>query len=68
MTNFNTKGTGTDITASSNASCHACGKPVDLRHKNVLVELLEKPATQHTDAIAWHQDCYDQYLDDGEEC
>ncbi|MDH5641590.1 MAG: hypothetical protein OEY28_09875 [Nitrospira sp.] len=57
----------TDVTA--HPSCQVCGKPVDIRQKNTLVELLETPVARQTDAkIAWHQDCYDQYLEDGEEC
>jgi len=53
---------------SSSPSCHVCGKPVDLRHKNVLVETVEESITQPTHAIVWHQDCYNQYLEAGEEC
>jgi hypothetical protein len=53
---------------SSQPPCPACGKPVDLGQKDVLVEMVEKLPSQHTDAIAWHQDCYDQFLEDGEEC
>ena len=57
----------TDVTA--HLSCQVCGKPVDIRQKNTLVELLETPVIRQADTtIAWHQDCYDQYLEDGEEC
>ena len=68
MTTLNTNGTGAFVDTSSQPPCPACGKPVDLGQKDVLVEMVEKPPSQHTDAIAWHQDCYDQFLEDGEEC
>lgn len=64
----NTNGPGPSLATSSHPSCHVCRKPVDLRHENVLVELVEKSIMQPTDSIVWHQDCYDQYLEDGEEC
>jgi len=64
----NTNGPGSSLAASSHPPCHVCGKPVDIRNDNVLVELVEKSLMQPTDSIAWHQDCYDQYLEEGEEC
>lgn len=68
MTTFNAKRTGSSSETSSRPSCHACGKPVDLRRMNVLLEVVEKSTGQPTKAIAWHLDCYERYLDDGEEC
>lgn len=68
MIGFNTNGTGPSTETVSDPLCHACGRPVDLRHQNVLVEVVEKLTPQQAEAIVWHQDCYEQDLDDGEEC
>jgi hypothetical protein len=68
MTMFNTKRTGFSLETSSHPPCHACGKPVDLRRMNVLLEVVEKSTAQPATTIAWHLDCYERYLDDGEEC
>jgi hypothetical protein len=69
MARFNTKRNGSSLEASPHhPHCHACGKPVDLRRMNVLLEAVEKPTAQPTHAIAWHLDCYERYLDDWEEC
>jgi len=68
MGTSNINGPRPSTEASPSPFCQVCGKPVDLRHKNVLVETVEKSITQPTEAIAWHQDCYDQYLESGEEC
>jgi len=68
MTVFNANRTGSSFETSSHPPCPACGKPVDLRRTNVLLELVEKSTEQPTKAIAWHLDCYERYLDDGEEC
>lgn len=68
MTIFHMNGARPSTAVSRDPPCHACGRPVDLRHQNVLVEVIKKLTPQQAEAIVWHQDCYDQYLDDGEEC
>jgi hypothetical protein len=68
MTMFNTKRTGSSLGTSSDPPCQACGKRVDLRRMNVLLEVIEKSTVRPTEVIAWHLDCYERYLDDGEEC
>ena len=68
MRKSDTNGPGLSTEASPSLSCQGCGKPVNLRHNNVSVETVEKSITHPTESIAWHQDCYDQYLEAGEEC
>jgi len=48
-------------------ACHSCGKTVNLQRDNVLVELTDDPWSYNKSTIVWHQDCYDQFLDEGEE-
>ena len=68
MRMFNAKRTGSSFETSSRPPCHGCGQPVDLRRMNVLLEVVKQSTEQPTKAIAWHLDCYERYLDDGEEC
>lgn len=68
MTTFKAKSTGASFETASCTPCRACGKPVDLRRTNVLLEVVEKSMEQPTKTITWHLDCYERYLDDGEEC
>lgn len=67
MTRLNTNGTGSSTEIVSDPLCHACGQLVDLLHHNVLVEVVKGRRPHQADTIVWHKDCYDQYLDDGEE-
>ena len=49
------------------SACHACGETVNLHHDNMMVELVEDPCSSNTNIIVWHQDCYNLFLDEGEE-
>jgi len=48
-------------------TCYGCGKPIELEKEDTLVELDEGWWSQDRDMIRWHQDCFNQYLDEGEE-
>lgn len=61
-------GSRTPARVSQRQGCHACGKIVNLQHDNVLVELPDDASSPKKEAIVWHKDCYNQFLDDGEEC
>jgi hypothetical protein len=51
-----------------NQECQGCGETVDLQHDGTLVEMpIDRPASEQ-DVLVWHQDCYDSFLDEGEEC
>lgn len=64
---FNAKRTGSSSETSLRSSCPACGQPIDLNRTNVLMEVVEKSTEHPSKTIAWHLDCYERYLDDGEE-
>ncbi len=49
-------------------TCHSCGKLVDLSSKNALVETPEDGPSKTSRGVAWHQDCFNRFLDQGEEC
>jgi hypothetical protein len=57
---------GTPAQLPTQSACHACGEAVNLHHDNMMVELVEDPRSFNTNIIVWHQDCYDQFLDEGE--
>jgi hypothetical protein len=48
-------------------ACHGCGRPVDLENENILVETTERLRSHNKDGIVWHQDCFNTFLDEGEE-
>lgn len=48
-------------------ACHGCGRPVNLENKNTLVETTERLWSHNKDGIVWHQDCFNNFLDEGEE-
>jgi len=48
--------------------CRGCGGTVDLRHDNLLVEKLIADSADESGVNIWHKDCYDLFLDEGEEC
>lgn len=48
-------------------TCRACGKPADLGSTNTLIEPIEHPGTPGGEGIVWHRDCFNAFLDEGEE-
>jgi hypothetical protein len=46
--------------------CHACGRAVDFEGDNALVETFADPDSPDMNRIAWHQDCLNDFLDQGE--
>ena len=50
----------------SHPTCHGCGNTIDLEIQNVLMEVVATPQPTHKQTIAWHQDCYENFLDQGE--
>ena len=48
-------------------ACHSCREPVSLQDDNLLIEVVQNPLSENNQVIVWHQDCYDQFLEDGEE-
>lgn len=48
-------------------TCYGCGKPIDLVHEDTLVEMIGGRWPHAADIVRWHQDCFNQYLDEGEE-
>ena len=64
---MNRNGQGVLPQTPSGLTCYGCGKPIDFEHEDTLVELVEGRWSQDRDMIRWHQDCFNQYLDEGEE-
>lgn len=48
-------------------TCSGCGKPVDLNENNTLVEPFKEQSPSNEGKMAWHQQCFDRFLDEGEE-
>ncbi|NGZ99150.1 MAG: hypothetical protein CV089_24075 [Nitrospira sp. WS110] len=53
---------------SRQQECEGCGETVDLRHDSALVETPSVAAPSDKDVLVWHQQCYDSFLEEGEEC
>lgn len=50
------------------SKCHGCGKSVYLQFQDAVMEVLATPQPPHKQTVVWHHDCYDDFLDRGEEC
>lgn len=48
-------------------TCYGCGKPIDLEHEDTLVEMVESRWSHDGGMIRWHQNCFNHFLDEGEE-
>jgi hypothetical protein len=51
----------------SDLKCSGCGKPVDLSKNNTLIEPFKEQFPSNEGKMAWHQQCFDRFLDEGEE-
>ena len=47
--------------------CHGCRKPVDPKSERALVETIDAVQSNDRKSIAWHQDCFNNFLEAGEE-
>jgi hypothetical protein len=47
--------------------CHSCGYPVDLTRDDALVESAANAQNELDGETVWHQVCFDDFLDQGEE-
>lgn len=48
-------------------SCRGCGEPVDLTKEDTSTGAVTPQCSQEEDGTLWHQDCFNSYLDQGEE-
>jgi hypothetical protein len=48
--------------------CQGCGETIDLQRDGTLVEMPIVHSSSDQDVLVWHQDCYNSFLDEGEEC
>ena len=64
---MNRNGHGVFPQAPPILTCYGCGKRIDLEHEDTLVEMVEGWWSRDGDMIRWHQDCFNHYLDEGEE-
>jgi hypothetical protein len=53
---------------SQNHACQGCGETIDLQRDGTLVETPSVHLSSDQSVLVWHQDCYDSFLDEGEEC
>jgi hypothetical protein len=47
--------------------CHGCGNPIDPRSDDALVEPVEGTGSHKEERAVWHQECFEHFLDKGEE-
>jgi hypothetical protein len=64
---INQNGHRTFVQTPPQPTCCGCGKSIDLKHEDTLVELVDRRWSQDRGMIRWHQNCFDHYLDEGEE-
>lgn len=64
---MNRNGQGVFPQTPPGLTCYGCGKPIDLENEDTLVEMVEGRWSQDGDMIRWHQDCFNHYLEKGEE-
>lgn len=64
---MNRNGQGAFPQAPPRLTCCGCGKPIDLEHEDTVIEMVEVRWSQDEDMIRWHQDCFNHFLDEGEE-
>jgi len=64
---INQNGHRTFVQTPPHLTCYGCGKPIDLEHEDTLVEVVDGRWSPDRNMIRWHQNCFDQYLDEGEE-
>lgn len=48
-------------------TCSGCGKPIDIENEDTFVETIAGQWSQDGERIVWHQDCFNTFLDEGEE-
>jgi len=53
--------------ASPRPICHGCKGPVDPKSERALVETIDPVHSRDRKSIAWHQDCFNNFLEAGEE-
>lgn len=56
-----------DTRALDQVFCHACGIPIDVERDDTLVESLSDRPMHDRRTLFWHQDCFNEFLDRGEE-
>jgi hypothetical protein len=47
--------------------CQGCGETVDLQHHSTSVEMPTVPYSSDKEVLVWHHDCYESFLEEGEE-
>lgn len=51
----------------SKSSCTYCGRLANLSHDDVVVEMPEGAPSPDTITKCWHRECFNSFLDQGEE-
>lgn len=64
---MNRNGQGVSSKIPPGLTCYGCGKPIDPEQEDTLIEMVGGRWSQDGDLIRWHQDCFNHYLDKGEE-
>ena len=47
--------------------CTSCGKPVQVPGSGAMIEPVDDVKARSTSERAWHRECFNNYLDEGEE-
>jgi len=58
---------GEPFQTSPRPICQGCRKPVDPKSERALVETIDPVQSNDRKSIAWHQDCFHNFLEAGEE-
>ena len=55
------------IQGRTHSPCRSCGKPVQLQGRSAFIEPNEEPRRSGSSQHVWHRECFDAYLEEGEE-
>ena len=53
--------------ARTHSPCRSCGKPVPLQDQSAFIEPNEESKRAESGQHVWHRECFDAYLEEGEE-
>ena len=61
-------GNKSSLHRSHNQECQGCGETIHFQRDSTSVETSIVHSASEQGVLAWHQDCYNSFLDEGEEC
>ena len=65
--NYKQQSERTAVQGRTHSPCRSCGKPVQLQGRAAFFEPSDEVKRTGTSQHVWHRECFDAYLEEGEE-